>query len=201
MELRIIVIHRSDIIRQGLRNILKDSFDQDSVLLESINELKNYNSIINTKIVLLVDSQLDQKELSKQLTLFDSSNGIKIILIREHPEEKDCKDNCDCCFYIIDSRARIKDLIKPYLLEEVRNPEKKSSAWLTDREIEVVKLIALGKTNKEMAEELFISIHTIISHRKNITEKLGIKSISGLTVYAVLNKLIDTNSIDIESLI
>ncbi|NJO92945.1 MAG: hypothetical protein HC831_31265, partial [Chloroflexia bacterium] len=49
--------------------------------------------------------------------------------------------------------------------------------------------------------KLFISIHTVISHRKNITEKLGIKSISGLTVYAVLNKLIDTESINPEQLI
>ena len=64
-----------------------------------------------------------------------------------------------------------------------------------------MQLVALGNSNKEIAEKLFISIHTVISHRKNITEKLGIKSISGLTVYAILNKLIDTNSIDPEQLI
>ena len=72
---------------------------------------------------------------------------------------------------------------------------------MTDREIDVIRLVALGKTNKEIAEELCISIHTVISHRKNITEKLGIKSISGLTVYAMLNNLINVNSIDPGALI
>ena len=59
----------------------------------------------------------------------------------------------------------------------------------------------MGYANKEIAEKLFISIHTVISHRKNITDKLGIKSISGLTVYAILNKLIDTENIDPATLI
>jgi DNA-binding CsgD family transcriptional regulator len=61
------------------------------------------------------------------------------------------------------------------------------------RELDVVRLVASGKSNREIAEELFISIHTVISHRKNITTKLGIKSVSGLTIYAVINKLIGTD--------
>ena len=201
MSTRIVVIHSSEIVRLGLLNILKESFDKECVLLSTIEELKNYNSITKSRLVFLVDSQLDQKDLSKQLGELDPSNSVKILLVRERAEEKQCVDNCDCCFHTSDSKDRIIDLLKPYLLEESAQADSKSSSLLTDREIEVVKLIALGKTNKEMAKELFISIHTIISHRKNITEKLGIKSISGLTVYAILNNLIDANSIDIESLI
>ena len=72
---------------------------------------------------------------------------------------------------------------------------------LSVREKEVLKLVALGLSNKEIADQLFISVHTVISHRKNITEKLGIKSISGLTVYAILNKIIDPDTIDPEKLI
>jgi len=75
------------------------------------------------------------------------------------------------------------------------------SSDLTTREKDVLKLVALGHSSKEIADQLFISIHTVISHRKNLTEKLGIKSISGLTVYAILNKLIDTDSINPEDLI
>ncbi|MGC9354617.1 MAG: response regulator transcription factor, partial [Mariniphaga sp.] len=75
------------------------------------------------------------------------------------------------------------------------------SEELTAREKDVLKLVALGHSNKVIAEKLFISIHTVISHRKNITDKTGIKSISGLTVYAILNNLIDTESINPEDLI
>jgi DNA-binding CsgD family transcriptional regulator len=65
-----------------------------------------------------------------------------------------------------------------------------SESQLSEREIEILKLIALGYTNKEIGDKLFISIHTVITHRKNITSKLGIKTIAGLTVYAILNKII-----------
>jgi DNA-binding CsgD family transcriptional regulator len=80
-------------------------------------------------------------------------------------------------------------------------PKKNDSEELTSREKDVLKLVALGHSNKVIAEKLFISIHTVISHRKNITEKTGIKSISGLTVYAILNNLIDTETINPEDLI
>jgi DNA-binding CsgD family transcriptional regulator len=53
-----------------------------------------------------------------------------------------------------------------------------------------------GMTNKEIAEKHFISIHTVITHRKNIVRKTGIKSVSGLTVYALLNNLITYEDIE-----
>ncbi len=67
---------------------------------------------------------------------------------------------------------------------------------ISTREKEVLKLVALGMTNKEIAEKLFISSHTVITHRKNITAKLGIKTIAGLTVYAIINKLITAEEIN-----
>ncbi len=72
---------------------------------------------------------------------------------------------------------------------------------LTQREREILRQVAMGYSNKEIADSLFISIHTVITHRKNITGKLGIKSISGLTVYAIINRLIDPGLIDPEKLI
>jgi DNA-binding CsgD family transcriptional regulator len=61
---------------------------------------------------------------------------------------------------------------------------------LSVREKEVLRLIAAGKINKEIADELCISVNTVISHRKNISVKLGIKSASGLSLYAMMNGLI-----------
>lgn len=66
---------------------------------------------------------------------------------------------------------------------------------LSERERDVLVLVAKGYTNKEIATELFISPHTVISHRKNIVHKTGIRSVAGLTVYAVLNKLIDSEQL------
>ena len=66
---------------------------------------------------------------------------------------------------------------------------------LSAREIEVLVLVTKGLINKEIAEKLNISLTTVISHRKNITEKLGIKSVAGLTIYAVMNGYIEADSI------
>ncbi len=66
---------------------------------------------------------------------------------------------------------------------------------LSAREIEVLVLITKGLINKEIADKLSISLTTVISHRKNITEKLGIKSVSGLTIYAVMHGYVEADRI------
>jgi DNA-binding CsgD family transcriptional regulator len=70
------------------------------------------------------------------------------------------------------------------------NPVKSKPEEISDREKDVLRLVAIGLTNKEIGEKLFISTHTVITHRKNITAKLGIKTIAGLTMYALINRLI-----------
>jgi len=67
---------------------------------------------------------------------------------------------------------------------------------LSDREKTILKHVARGLTNKEIAETLFLSAHTVITHRKNITNKLNIKTISGLTVYSILNNIISIDDLD-----
>lgn len=66
---------------------------------------------------------------------------------------------------------------------------------LTDREIEVMSLIAQGLINKEIADKLNIGLSTVITHRKNIMDKLGMKSVSALTIYAVMHGYVDINKI------
>jgi DNA-binding NarL/FixJ family response regulator len=73
--------------------------------------------------------------------------------------------------------------------------EKNDDVELSKREIDVLVAVAKGMMNKEIADRMNISIHTVISHRKNITRKTGIKSVSGLTVYALLNNLIDETEV------
>ena len=66
---------------------------------------------------------------------------------------------------------------------------------LSDREIEVMSLIVQGYINKEIADRLNIGLATVITHRKNIMDKLGLKSVSALTIYAVMHGYVDINKI------
>jgi DNA-binding NarL/FixJ family response regulator len=74
-------------------------------------------------------------------------------------------------------------------------PDIISRKILTDREIEVMSLIVQGFINKEIAEQLNIGLATVITHRKNIMDKLGFRSVSALTIYAVMHGYVDINKI------
>jgi DNA-binding NarL/FixJ family response regulator len=69
------------------------------------------------------------------------------------------------------------------------------SVDLSNREVDVLVCVAKGMTNKDISDMLNISVHTVITHRKNIVKKTGIKSVSGLTVYALLNNLVEESEI------
>lgn len=64
---------------------------------------------------------------------------------------------------------------------------------LSNREIQIIGCIAEGKTNKQIADELFLSTHTVMTHRKNIMNKLGINNTAGIVIYAVRENLISPN--------
>lgn len=83
----------------------------------------------------------------------------------------------------------------PNVSDSARPPQMPLQNDLTMREIEVLSLVARGFINKEIADKLNISLTTVITHRKNITEKLNIKTISGLTIYAVMHGYVEADSI------
>lgn len=106
-----------------------------------------------------------------------------------------CDDFCNCkakALYILEdnTRQQVLEKFQSFFYDNNDENAENNSDLLSEREIDVLKTVALGYSNKEIAEKLFISINTVISHRKNITEKLGIKTIAGLTVYAVMHDLI-----------
>ena len=74
-------------------------------------------------------------------------------------------------------------------------PQMLQQKILSDREIELMALIVQGLINKEIADRLNIGLATVITHRKNIMDKLGMKSVSALTIYAVMHGYVDINKI------
>lgn len=93
-----------------------------------------------------------------------------------------------------DSAALIRKILSAV---DSRQPDTTASDGdeLSAREKEILVCVAQGMLNKEIADKFSLSIYTVITHRKNITRKTGIKTVAGLTVYAILNNLIDINSV------
>ncbi len=92
------------------------------------------------------------------------------------------------------------DILRPALTQMKpqthRRHQMPESEELSDRERDVLIQVVRGLSNKEIADVLCISTHTVVSHRKHITRKLNIHSTAGLTVYAIVNKLIDINTLE-----
>lgn len=95
---------------------------------------------------------------------------------------------------IFDTVSALEGKVKK--LKKIDPDEEDEQETLSQREKEIVVCVAQGMTNKEIADELFLSIHTVNTHRKNISKKLQIHSVSGLTIYAIVNKLVDLEDIN-----
>lgn len=91
------------------------------------------------------------------------------------------------------------DLIREKLVRLLNIAEDDSAVSgqevLSGREKEIVTCVVKGMTNKEIADTLFLSTHTVITHRRNIARKLQIHSPAGLTIYAIVNKLVELQDI------
>jgi len=103
-------------------------------------------------------------------------------------------ERCEGHLSAEESDKEVLDLITSLLTADEREevPEE-----LTPRERDIIIGVVKGMTNKEIADELFISPNTVTTHRRNIVKKLDIHSASGLTVYAIMNKLVSLQDIEI----
>lgn len=76
-----------------------------------------------------------------------------------------------------------------------KQDEPNTTESLSNREREIIVCVVKGMTSKEIADQLCLSIHTVITHRRNISNKLQIRSAAGLTIYAIVNKLVDIKDV------
>lgn len=100
----------------------------------------------------------------------------------------------DDSFSIFDDMETLADKIGR-LQNIEKEEETDNQETLSQREKEIVVCVVKGMTNKEIAENLFLSIHTVITHRRNISKKLQIHSAAGLTIYAIVNKLVELSEV------
>ena len=137
-------------------------------------------------------------------SLFDQSSAIFIshpgllertILIKEEPVAQMEVHNS---IHLSEGKELITGKIKRLMDLHASSFSSSSSLELTQREKTIVRQVSLGLTNKQIAEELFLSTHTVTTHRKNISSKLGIKSVSGLTVYAIVNNIITIEEVSLK---
>ena len=96
---------------------------------------------------------------------------------------------------IFDDLERLSKKISGLLNVPSEEEDLENQDALSQREKEIVICVVKGMTNKEIAEKLFLSIHTVITHRRNISKKLQIHSAAGLTIYAIVNKLDTLNDV------
>lgn len=122
----------------------------------------------------------------------ETLEDLKNLVMNYLPDKADHRE----AFNVVSSINSLQaDIHKHIFLEETALEGRKMTApvdrILSDREKEVLVCVAKGMINKEIADHLNISVHTVVSHRKNITAKTDIKTVAGLTIYALLNNLLE----------
>jgi len=195
MSNRIIICEASEIITNGLYEIIQGMSGFDVVMRLDSPESLTEKLLVSDANILIINPLLMGFNGQNMVSQWVKENPqlVCIALITTYMEESTLK-NFDGIIGINDSKLKIINKLNQIAQSSEKN-EKPDDVELSKREIDVLVAVAKGLMNKEIADQMNISIHTVISHRKNITRKTGIKSVSGLTVYALLNNLIDETEV------
>jgi DNA-binding NarL/FixJ family response regulator len=218
MAIRILIADNSVIIRRGLQAILTGI--EDFILVGECAEkaelreqiiLKHPDLIItdthaitlnaedirailklNKKIKFLsITGPLYKSEFKKMLEA-----GVTSCLLKECDRdeiiEAIIKTNSGEQF-LCGKIAEILTSDKPFRTSEELRSVSCAGFGITEREMEIVQLIAEGLSNKQIADKLFLSTHTVNTHRKNIMSKLGVNNTAGVVMFAVKNRLLEPN--------
>lgn len=192
----IIIVEPSPIVSAGLASYF-DDIKQVSIVsqLDRIDRMEEKLAAFNPDI-LIINPLLIAYDTNEQFLKIcrDFSNVIPVALVTSYVDAGILKQFKDV-IEINDSKQKVVTKIFNILNDNKLTQDKPESIELSNRETDVLVALVKGLTNKEISDKLFISVHTVITHRKNIVRKTGIKSVSGLTVYALLNNLIDETEI------
>ena len=208
MRIRIVLADDHKITRQGLINMLKDQRD-----MEVVGEAENGHGAVklakelSPNVVIMDVSMPDLNGISATRRIVAESSKSKVIGLSMHSDKRFVKGMFeagasgyllkDCAFEelvqaiqaVASNRVYLSPSIASIMVEEVlkaaSEKETSKASLLTDREREIVQLLAEGKSTKDIAYRLNLSIKTIESHRRRIMERLEIQSIAELTKFAI----------------
>ena len=185
---KIVLIEPSEIVATGIAAIIDRN--PEFAVVKTLSNINYFNATgHDVDIVIVNPAVIDYNDRLDIRSCLNATNVAIVALTHSNYEESVLRQYNEC-IGIYDNYARIIQKLKNAMEESSQSP-KSDLNELSGRERDILAAVAKGMTNKEIADEFNISVYTVISHRRNISQKLGINSIPGLTVYAIMNKLVD----------
>ena len=191
------LITPSAMVSKGLEDILDESgeFKVEECFRDISRSVEARLGTLDPDVVIIDPSVLDfRSRKDGRSRLADICDSIVIALGGPGLTDEVLRQY-DGSISIYDSREDIIRKTRSSVEAKQSETSVSDSGELSAREKEILVCVAKGMLNKEIADKLCLSIYTVITHRKNITRKTGIKTVAGLTVYALLNNLIDMSSV------
>ncbi len=176
--MRIAIVTPYPLLNAGLKHLLRKYFEILPELYDSPRHLLDDTPEQFDAYILFADTLIGYSD-------FFLPRKNRVILLTAHCDTPSRDSNMPA-LSLTDSKETLLEKIESFIDQLDRQTEAQSHE-LSPREAEVLKLVAQGLINKEIAERLNISVNTVLSHRKNLTAKLGIKTVSGLSFYAMMN--------------
>ncbi len=207
--IRILLTDDHLIIRNGIKLMLKRHKQFKVVAeagsgIEAINYLDNNSNEID--VVLMDIDMPDMNGIDATKVIANSFENIKVLVLSVHNEEPYIKSVIDAGAYgyalkdadtneiinaietIASGKKYFSSEVSNIMINSLMNKQKEVTVetdGLTEREVDVIKLVASGATNKEVSDKLFISSRTVETHRRNIMDKLGLNNLAELIKYAI----------------
>lgn len=192
---KIIIAESSVIIRSGLTAVLKriSNLNAHPIEVSSPESLQNYVHMHPTDVVIINPTFGGWFDLGAFKAAYGRP-GIKYVAMVCSVIDSNILKEYDETIAMCDDTEVIASKIH-HLLHAGEEEKEDEPEALSLREREIITCVVKGMTNKAIADQLCLSIHTVITHRRNIARKLQIHSPAGLTIYAIVNKLVELSDI------
>lgn len=193
--IKIAVAEPSLIIRNGMLSVLKRLSGLNIQIVE-IPDVSKLDMILRMQHpdILIINPMLLGVFSLQQIKGDVEFRKLKCVALQISLTDREAMKDYDQTISVYDTAEQIKEKIQQ-LQTELSEGDEEPTEQLSTREKEIIVCVVKGMTNKQVADQLCLSIHTVITHRRNIAAKLQIHSSAGLTIYAVVNKLVELNEI------